>query len=180
VSEPIRAFFAARVPDTVATELEAAARTIRIQGVRPVPAKRIHLTLRFIGPASAQQILLLKKGADQVAKRNRAIKLRIGDLDAFPARRPTVVAAAVDEKPMLTGLATDLELLSQSAGFKREQRRFRPHITVARLKGVGASSVQTLSFSGAFDVTEIVLFQSELTPDGPIYRVLHTAKLLDR
>lgn len=180
MSEAARAFFAIRIPPLMANELEAAARTIDPALARPVPAEKMHLTLRFFASASRRQIALIKDAAERVTQRHPTINLQLGDLRAFPTGKPTVVAAQVRESTALGQLAHDLELVARSAAFQPERRRFRPHVTVARLRTRAAFELETLSYSGAFEVRQVALLQSRLTPDGPIYRELHTAKLLDR
>ena len=58
-------------------------------------------------------------------------------------------------------------------GFEKEERRFHPHVTFARVKKGKYSLTRNIDFSfGPFSVNEISLFKSTLTPNGPIYEIL--------
>jgi 2'-5' RNA ligase len=77
-------------------------------------------------------------------------------------------------------LETDFEIL----GFSRENRPFRAHLTLARIKipqsaaGLEAAAKKLGDFSaGEFRATELILFRSKLTPQGAIYTRLATIPL---
>ncbi len=67
----------------------------------------------------------------------------------------------------------------------REIRRFQPHLTIGRLRhgqrlagGLPAQINRQAELElGEIEVEELVIFASELTPDGPVYTVLGRAPL---
>jgi 2'-5' RNA ligase len=69
----------------------------------------------------------------------------------------------------------------QLAGFQAETRPFIPHLTLARLKQRAGSQLQTWLQQhqheswGLMQVREIYLYQSELSPIGARYSILHSA-----
>ena len=71
----------------------------------------------------------------------------------------------------------------QTLGFAREDRPFRPHVTLARIKSRPPEELKTLVLThedtdfGEFPVAAIELIQSELRPNGPVYTVLNTVQL---
>ena len=79
----------------------------------------------------------------------------------------------------LKKLQQDVEEAVVDLGFEKEERPFRPHLTVGRVKGrQHLRSLQDLLASHqrfeaeAFDVTELVLYKSELRPEGARYTPL--------
>jgi 2'-5' RNA ligase len=63
------------------------------------------------------------------------------------------------------------------AGVEADHRAYLPHVTLARL-GRGAGSVQDLLeksggvTSSPFPVRDFCLYESDLTPEGPVYSVV--------
>jgi 2'-5' RNA ligase len=71
-------------------------------------------------------------------------------------------------------------------GFRSEQRRFRPHLTLGRVRGGDRTEIAALAASleaqreyigGITDVSEVVVFSSELGRDGSVYEPLSHAPL---
>jgi 2'-5' RNA ligase len=85
--------------------------------------------------------------------------------------------AGVAANEALIHLQRKIESTIQRLGFHAEERKYTPHVTLARLRATPASRVMdyladhNLYASGAFDVREFALFSSRLTSDGSIYVV---------
>jgi 2'-5' RNA ligase len=79
----------------------------------------------------------------------------------------------------MEGLAEQLDTRMQRIGFEKENRAFRPHITLARAKNTriesalvaGAAEYQDHNF-GSFTVDRVFLFSSTLKPSGAVYEKL--------
>jgi 2'-5' RNA ligase len=78
------------------------------------------------------------------------------------------------------GLGKALEAL----GFAREDRGFRPHLTIGRVKDrhwlqelIEAMSTLEVPKFNSFDADEIILYKSDLRPTGAIYTKLHRMPL---
>ena len=106
-------------------------------------------------------------------------RLTLGGVRAFPApRRPRVVVLELAPEAPLAELAAAVERGVVAAGFAPEQRPFRAHLTLGRVRspnrGVAVTSPVTTE-GEAFDVAEAVLFRSELQRSGarhtPLERV---------
>ena len=105
---------------------------------------------------------------------------------AFPNfRKPRVVWAGVDPDPRLELLQHDLEARCAALGYEVEGRPFRPHLTLARVKGpvpagplrALADAARDLTFEDEVDVESIDLMHSTLSSAGPRYARLHAAPL---
>jgi 2'-5' RNA ligase len=90
----------------------------------------------------------------------------------------------VDEREVLVSLQKQLERELEKMGFEPEERAFRPHLTLGRVKlGRGreelAGRIERYKEEefGDFPVEKIVLFKSDLKPTGPIYTPLRELKL---
>jgi 2'-5' RNA ligase len=83
----------------------------------------------------------------------------------------------------LRGLHQILESECEKAGFARETRDFKPHLTIARLRepgrpaGLAGAHMQAQIRPVEFEVPEIVLYESRLAPTGSIYTPVFKYKL---
>ena len=180
----VRAFFAIELSEPArraAAELAAALRA-RPGGdaVRWVRPENLHVTLRFLGDVEPGRVASL---AGQVRAQTAALApfaLQLGALASFPpGRRPRVVVLDLAPEAPLAALAEAVERGVVAAGFAPEPRAFRGHLTLGRMRERGTPpSLAALTVPPvAFDVTESVLFASELHPSGSRYTPLERIRL---
>jgi len=96
-----------------------------------------------------------------------------------PGRRPRVVVLELAPEAPLAALAEAVERGVVAAGCAPEPRAFRGHLTLGRVRERGAPpSLAELAVPPAvFEVTESVLFASELHPSGSRYTPLERVPL---
>lgn len=134
-----RCFYAIRFSDDVIEYLAKITDALRAHGanVRWAPRRNIHLTLRFLGELDDRQFQTARTFAPVLPE--QPIRLRADGLGAFPSLRSArVIWAGVsteteDDEIGLTRLQESTERHAQSIGLAREQRPWRPHITLARV-----------------------------------------------
>ena len=102
---------------------------------RAVPPEKFHVTLRFVGPADRVGQERIMEALD-TADLGPSFPYRIGVLGAFPRPRKATVAWAglEDDEGRLPVLASVVDEAVASAGFDHEERPFRPHLTLARIR----------------------------------------------
>jgi 2'-5' RNA ligase len=143
-------------------------------------AEKIHLTLKFFGDVEESRTHVLSLAAERAAQSVKPFGLMIAGTGAFPPHKsPRVLWLGIrDPSGGLARLQQALESECAAEGFKREERVFHPHITIARLRGgAGARRLAELHTEIGFEmmeltVKEIVLMRSELGPGGSRYSVL--------
>lgn len=154
--------------------------------VRWVEADKMHLTLLFAGEASDVQVQALAEAVEK-EEGQKALRLGVGGLGAFPNRRnPRVIWVGVRVSEELESLHGRLQEAGRRCGIELEERSFRPHLTLGRVKFVERhspliarlKSVNVETFNYIFDT--LTLFESRLTPEGPIYEVLERVELQGR
>jgi RNA 2',3'-cyclic 3'-phosphodiesterase len=150
---------------------------LRVGWERP---EKLHLTLKFLGDMTENQLGDLKKAVDAVAGEFASFEIAIADAGAFP---PRVLWLGVKDKSQnLAKVQTRIETETALLGFEREQRHFNPHLTLARLKEPEKSRAladlhkQTDFDAVSFEVSQIVIFNSELRPTGSVYTPLYNKK----
>jgi len=180
----IRAFLAIDPPEVVLDNIQALQNRLKksIQGaIRWVRPEGIHLTLKFFGDISAYDVENISETIASKTTTVPPITLEIRGMGAFPdVNRPRVIWLGITGQlaPLLS-LQRDLEEVFSKLGFPKENRPFRAHLTMGRVrvpKGIIglAPSVEAGRnlMAGNFTVGEITLFQSSLSPQGAIYSKL--------
>jgi 2'-5' RNA ligase len=175
----IRLFVALAIPDAIAEGLA------RIQsgvpGARWQTRDQLHLTLRFIGDVDGRDAAAVDDALAQIAA--PAFSLALRGVGEFGGKRPHALWAGVAEKERISQLQRKIETALQRAGLPAEERKFQPHVTLARLKGAPAGRVldyltdHALYASPAFDVNGFILYSSVLTPNGSLYRAERAYRL---
>jgi RNA 2',3'-cyclic 3'-phosphodiesterase len=159
-----------------------------------VAPEKAHLTLRFLGETSAQQVAALQHSLAQLLPTQSSFGLTIQAGGAFPHfRRPNVLWLGLGgEVAPLQAMQQQIEVLVRQQGFAPEERRFTPHLTLARaqrqataahLAAAGQAIQRTLMSDQAapqFFVAQVVHMQSELRPEGARYTPLCTFSLQRR
>ena len=147
--------------------------------LRWVPPENLHFTLKFLGGITPPQLTGVVAAAREVAARTQRFSITLAGLGAFPsARRPRVVWAGVSSgADHLVALAEDLDVVLRSAHASREDRPFRPHLTIARVRD--ASPAADLSNEvgalrelewGSQTVDALCVMESHLRPSGAVYQ----------
>jgi 2'-5' RNA ligase len=150
----------------------------RVRWVRP---EGYHVTLRFLGQVDPAALPPLVTAVRAAVARLAPFELRLGAVGFFPSpRRPRVVALALAPEAPLLALAARVEGAVRSLGFPAEGRPFHAHLTLGRPQGGGPRP--PLEGGGAealarFAVREVVLFRSELRPEGSRYTPLERLPL---
>ncbi len=144
-----------------------------LPGARWVPPHNLHLTLRFVGEVDERETALLDEALSTIEK--PVFDLQVAGCGIFAQRRgPEAVWIGVASTPPLIELQAAIERAAVRAGFAPEEKRFRPHITLARLKDTPAPRLQAFVaghnlFKDVVTVEEFALFSSTLGSGDPGY-----------
>ena len=146
-----------------------------LPGARWIDPENYHLTLRFIGDVDDDIALEIASVLGRV--RRGSFDLRLDGLSSFGGRKPRAVVAAVAPQPAVMELQAEHERLMQRVGLDPEGRKYKPHVTLARLRDSSSFEVaEYLSARGAFrsspfPVSRFVLFSSRASVGGGPYVV---------
>ncbi len=184
----IRSFIAIDFPEETRKALEDIQKELKQcgAGVRWVKPGSIHLTLKFLGNIHPAQVEDIALAVAQEVRDEPPITLRAAGLGAFPSRRkPRVIWIGMEgEVQRLTRIQARVENALEPLGFVREKRPFQPHLTIGRVKDrrklqalIDAMAELKIPEFDSFDVTEIILYKSDLRPTGAIYTKLHRMSL---
>jgi len=167
----LRLFVGIELPESIGTAL-ARLGPAQAPGVRAMRADEMHVTLHFIGDADPAPV---RTALAAVTAPPFEVAVRgTGRFDQRGGR--AILFAGVVPSAELTALHAAVGRALAPTGFMPERRRFRPHVTVARLRpaadrGLARAWLAAGSDSdfGAFVARRFVLFDSVTTADGARY-----------
>ena len=179
MTEEPRLFVAVPLDESARSAVAALVDTIRAgepagRGVRWVRLDGLHLTLRFLGPTPEERVADLAAAVERTAAASAPFHIRIHGAASFPpVGRPRTLWLDIDEgTDELASLAASLDDELAAAGWERERRPFRAHLTLARADGVraGPATVAALRAAAAeieieSPISRLVLFES-ITGEG--------------
>jgi 2'-5' RNA ligase len=146
--------------------------------VRWVRDDGLHISLKFFGEVTSDRVDPIEEMVQFATKGMRAMQLVPQGGGAFPSRQhPKVLRLELQSGTDLELLQDRLERGGEQIGFAPEGRPFRPHITLGRVREglrlpTGAMRhLEGLPAGQPFTADRIVLFESRLTTDGPIYSI---------
>lgn len=146
--------------------------------LRWVRTEALHVTLRFLGNIEASRTGELAQTIATTVREVSPFTLSLGPLIGLPGdRRPRVIALDVHPNERLVELAGAVDRGVREAGLPGEKRRFRAHLTLARVREGRIRLPDARVARASMTVDEIVLFRSELTSRGPLYTPLERLTL---
>lgn len=154
-------------------------------GIRWIPPRRYHVTLRFMGDVAAALFPRLVRAAEALAA-EPAFRARLTGSGVFPRRGvPRVYWVGLRADPLVRMRdLLDRELARE--GIVPDGRVFKPHLTIGRTvrgcnpewRGRGGYGRPELSIgTGWFGIEAVHIVQSRLFPDGPRYANVHGVAL---
>jgi len=188
MSQTVRSFIAFELPAAVISLLgnvqqKLKALRLKARWVRP---QNIHLTLKFLGNIDSADIEKIGRTMVDAAGDSAPFTLTIGGIGFFPGiKRPRVIWVGLDgAKPALFNLQRNLADRLAIAGFPKEERTFKAHLTLGRIRqavnpNIIDQAIQNYSDLGnlKFTANRIILIKSDLKPSGAVYSHLKQVDL---
>lgn len=148
-----------------------------LPGARWVNEDQLHLTLRFIGDVDGARFREIKD--ELAAIKLASFRLTLKGIGHFPPRKnPRVLWAGVEKNDSLLRLKGKVDSAITRVGLPGDDRKFAPHVTLARFREAPQLSRLTNYISGnnlfstmPFGVTAFHLYSSQLTPKGAIHTI---------
>jgi 2'-5' RNA ligase len=182
----IRSFLAFELPVEIREQIRVISKELKKTAlpVRWVKADNIHLTILFLGSVDENVIGDIEKKVNVVVKGFSAFKTKLNAVGAFPHwKRPRVIWVGLNgDIERLANLRDELQEELKDLGFMPEKRPFRPHLTLGRFKGPLDRNEDMKWIcdkyrdinSELYQLNELILYKSDLKPDGPVYTKMAT------
>jgi 2'-5' RNA ligase len=168
-----RLFSAVEIPRSIAERLIMF--RSGLSGARWIDPENYHMTLRFIGDVDGATARDFMHALGKIEM--PPFELRLSGLDSFGGKKPRTLFADLAPSRELEMLQHATERAAREAGLPPEGRNFKPHVTLARLRGARASTVATYLqhncglLTEPFTVSRFVLYSSRDSVGGGPYVV---------
>jgi len=172
----------------IAIDIKAVTKVIEFQNeirntganIKIVEPENIHITLKFLGETEESLIDKINDIIKESVKGITPFEVTLKDTGVFPNENYIkVIWIGIEKFEEIRDIANNIDEKLINLGFKKEKRKFSPHITIARVKSAKnkenliqvINKFQDVEFT-KFSVNSIKLKKSELTKKGPIYTTL--------
>jgi 2'-5' RNA ligase len=133
--------------------------------------EKLHVTVKFAGSLDEEQLSIFEERVKATAEAVQPFRMKLSGTGAFVKRRgPGVLWLGVEQMSGSGVLGQVARMLDGE-----EKRPFHPHITIARVRDARKAKWliekhrETKFESAAFEVNELVIYESKLLPTGSVY-----------
>lgn len=137
--------------------------------------KAYHLTLKFLGEVSDAKVQKIKEALNKINL--ESFKIKTTKIGVFPnANFVRVIWIGIEPEDKVIELKNKVD--DSLSGLFRKEKDFKPHLTLARVKfvkdkGKFIENLRKIKIEEKeFEIKNIKLIRSTLTPDGPVYEDL--------
>ena len=154
--------------------------------VKWTDAKNLHVTLLFLGEVPDKEVATVYRIAQKAVEGMGEFTMTVEGFGCFPnPRRPRILWVGIGQGTQeLVRIHDALEEPLVDLGYRREDRKYTPHITLGRVRSARPAERLTQALheltgwsAGEMTVEQVHVMGSELTPTGPVYTVLGRAPL---
>jgi len=145
--------------------------------IKFVELKNLHFNLKFFEEIGDEEIKKLRSTLEEIVKKFEPFEIEIKGLGVFPNKNyiRVVWVGVKDGYNTIISLAEAIQDSIESLGFFKEEK-FVPHLTLGRVRTARnkeelrrlIEELENIEI-GKMKIDAIKLFQSKLTPNGPIY-----------
>jgi 2'-5' RNA ligase len=185
----LRAFIAVEIPADIQRLIQQD--TASLQKALPKPlvrwveTKNLHLTLKFLGDVSAEELEKLAGAIELELVTHAPFTMSVAGLGVFPGyHQPRIIWVGLEAPNSLSSLQQSVDATAVRMAYLPEERPFSPHLTIGRV-GQGSTQANRLKIRetleaatsisiGPFEVKAVTIFKSDLRPTGPVYTSLYT------
>lgn len=153
-----------------------------VRGTHP-SLDQLHITLKFLGETPEYKLKMIDEALKKI-KVSENIMLHVNGVGAFPSlKKPRIIFLGVKANDALYELQSQIERKMVKLGYKREDRVFKPHITIFRVKKpwTWKSHLERELLAVNIDKNVVIdrfkLKESLLTSSGPIYKDLYVYRI---
>jgi len=183
----MRLFIGVAIPEELKQKLLPVQQKLAsLADIKLVEPENLHFSLKFLGEVDEDRVKAVREVLTFAVEKFSAFALSIAGIGAFPSAGSgrIVWAGCSSGAKELESLAGFIDSELSKAGFPAEQRPFRAHLTLGRIRQLEKNpalqkfiSVNKEKEFGSFNVSKISLIESKLSPTGPTYTEIFSVDL---
>lgn len=158
---------------------------LKFEKITWVSPQNVHITLKFLGDTPENKIEFISAGMKKAVTGMPAFSFRLRGLGIFGSSyQPRVVWAGIENWKELALIGENIIREMEFLGWERDRQNFVPHLTLGRIKFIRDKQVfqEVIGEYKHIDiqdvnVTEVRLYESVLTREGPVYTVVERVGL---
>ncbi|MEE4198830.1 MAG: RNA 2',3'-cyclic phosphodiesterase [Bacteroidales bacterium] len=177
-----RTFIAVKIPVSKSTAgmIQEIKDELQNEKIKWVDFFNMHITLFFLGDTREEMIEKIISELEHVFIDKKKFVLKGKGVGVFKNwKNPRVVWLGIERSQYLQDLKNEIDQWMQNMGFPIEERAFKPHLTLGRVKSVinkdklrmVVERYKDVEFQD-FMVGKVVFYESRLTQAGPVYKVI--------
>jgi 2'-5' RNA ligase len=186
----LRLFIALEIPPAFIKEIAALIKQLKTYkpDIKWTNQDNQHLTLVFLGNTPKDRVFEIKAVINETALKHKPIKVRLKrQLYHFGLpKKPKVLWLGFDDvENQLIEIQQALAGKLRACGCEIEKRKYIPHLTLGRFRSAKNSHFlkKNIIFDNLadalIDFNEIMLYKSQISAEGAIHTMLHSAQLKD-
>ena len=195
MTQRIRCFAAIEISGSIKSQIEKILYEFSSEFsdcVKWITENNIHLTLKFLKDFNYLHVRPLENEMKQKLCSIPIFQIKSRQIGFFPsAINPRIVWLGITAPPQIKIIYDEIENITSTYGYHKENRSFTPHVTIGRIRNTAGKgqllklidkvkSYSSLLAPASMDVQEIALIKSTLTPQGPKYEQLFKIRLFSK
>lgn len=172
----IRTFIALELPETVIDQIIQIRDENAGLNYKWEPRNKLHVTIKFIGDIDKNLIEKLSSEIETLIEEFNSFNLSFSNFGMFyKENKPNILWVGIKNNEKLSDFTNKLNNVCAEFGIEKERRKFKPHITLLRIKDSdNAKSLEKLLKLDLpeinFNADKVTIFKSELLPAGSVYK----------
>ena len=182
MEDTIRTFIAIKIipEEKLVTFFRKVKKEFSDESIKWVDENNFHLTLRFLGETSKEQVEKVNRSLEKIAHQTENFSIKLSGVGYFKNKRmPKVLFINIREIQNLKNITGFIEAEVGRAAFELENKAFNPHLTLGRIKFLKnrdkfiqlVNDWKEVEFQ-TINVNEVIFYQSILSSREPVYKPL--------
>jgi 2'-5' RNA ligase len=157
----------------------------KTRAIRWTKQENLHITLQFLPELQSNDLPLLVENVHKTIKNTPPLTFSIGSIQLFPnPYHPRVIVLDIMPQDDLVALAKKIARGIKASHYPTEDRLFRAHVTLGRIKHPHDVKLNFLAESVVpklekISASEVILFRSQPQVEGSVYTPLYRIELRD-
>ncbi len=153
--------------------------------IKWIKLENLHITLKFLGNVDENRVSEISETLKNTCKNFQKFNVTVKSIIPVKSiRHLRMIWAGIENASYITKIANELETNLEPLGFPKEEREYKAHINLSRIKKrINPDNLKPFFKEvedyvlGEMEINRIVLFESQLLVTGAKYKELQSVEL---